>query len=669
MRTGIFAAQQDMHVCISASLQIVSRSLLFNPARGEAGRLLLQWNVIMSLPVFSGAHAVGKPLAIAGAICAVLSSSALAQSTQEKKLDPVIVTAMRTPQIAKEVLSDHIVITAEDIGRSGSASLADLLQRQRGIEINRSGGPGTQTSVFMRGTDNKQNIVLIDGVRVGTATSGGASWNVIPLSQIDRVEIVYGPLSTLYGADAVGGVVQIFTKQGDGPPAPTLSAGVGSYATRNLDAGVSGSSGGWRYALHAAHERADGFSATKPRASGYNPDKDGYERVSTSGQLGMQLAKGHEVGVTFLHSRLDSQFDSGPTMDDRSKQKVASYSLYSKNRFLPNWNSQLQLAQSDDHSANDASFGKPFYDTTQRQISWQNNFTVNTTDVLQLVLEQRREEVDSSNAALIGTRTSNSVAAAYQLRQGAHLAALSARNDDNSQFGSHATGNVSYGYHLTSALRANASVGTSFRAPTFNELYFPGFGVATNKPEKGRNAEIGLYYDDGSAQYSAVYYRNRLSDLLVNATICPVDPALHPFGCSYNVNKAMLSGLSLGANRTMGNFTLRGSLDVQDPKDETTGRQLVRRAKKHGTLALEHLAGAITTGGEFLFSGERFDDTNNRNRLGGYGLLNLYASYDLAKNWTVFGRWNNVLDKKYELARNYNTAESNLFVGVRYAMR
>lgn len=621
----------------------------------------------MTSPVFRHIQAAKKPLAMAFAVSAACSSLALAE---EKKLDTVLVTATRTPQIAKEVLSDNVVITAEEIAKSGGTSLADVLQRQRGVEISRTGGPGTQSSVFVRGTDNSQNIVLVDGVRVGSSTSGGASWNAIPLSQIDRVEIVYGPLSTMYGADAVGGVIQIFTKQGEGAPAPTVSAGIGSYSTRNAEAGVSGSNQGFRYALRAATERSDGFSASKPTASPFtfHPDKDGYDNDSASGQLGLQIAKGHEIGASFLHSRLKSQFDAGPTYDDRSKAKVATYGVYVKNQILPNWNSHIQVSQSADNSTSDASFGRAAYETKQRHLSWQNSFTVGTSDVLQVIAEHRKEDVDSTNTPLIGERTTDSIAAAYQLRRGAHLGALSVRQDDNSQFGSRTTGSVSYGYRISDALRANASLGTSFRAPTFNELYFPGFGIPTNRPEKGKNAEIGLHYDDGKSRYSAVYYRNRLTDLIVNTTVCPIDPASFPFGCAYNVNKALLEGVSLGAGTSWGNFGLRGSLDLQDPKDETTGRQLARRSKKHGTLGLDYKAGVLTTGGELVFSGKRFDDTSNRNKLGGYGLVNLYVDYAVAHNWSLFGRWNNVLDKKYELARNYNTAESNVFVGVRYGM-
>ncbi|HYD95194.1 MAG TPA: TonB-dependent receptor [Noviherbaspirillum sp.] len=624
----------------------------------------------MTSPVSRRVQAAGKPLALAVAVSAAFSA-APSVFAEEKKLDTLVVTATRTPQIAREVLADNVVIGADELARSGGTSLADVLQRQRGIEITRNGGPGTQSGVFIRGTDNKQNIVLVDGVRVGSATSGGASWNAIPLSQIDRVEIVYGPLSTMYGADAVGGVIQIFTKQGDGTPAPSVSAGIGTYATRTVEAGVSGSSEQFRYAIRAAHERSEGFSATKPTASRftYNPDKDGYNQTSASGQFSYRFAKGHEAGVTFLHNLLKSQFDSGPAMDDRTRYTVGTYSAFLKNQLMPDWASQVQVSRAADHSTSDASFGRTVYDTNQDTVSWQNNFTVRKTDVFQVIAEHRREEVDSTEAAVARSRTTNSIGAAYQLREGAHLAAVSVRNDDNSQFGSRTTGNASYGYRISNALRASASIGTSFRAPTFNELYFPQFGIASNRPEKGRNAEIGLYYDDGKSQYSAVYYRNRLTDLLVNTSVCPVEQATHAFGCAYNVNKALLTGLSLGASTTAGNFTLRGTLDLQDPKDETTGRQLQRRARKHGTVALDYSAGAATTGAELVFSGYRYDDTNNRFRLGGYGVLNLYANYEFAKNWTAFGRWNNVFDKEYELARTYNTAGSNLFVGVRYAMK
>jgi vitamin B12 transporter len=621
--------------------------------------------------VFRSALPTRQPLATAIAVCAVFSTTAFAQVNQDKVLEPVVVTATRTPRIATEVLSDNVVITPDDIAQSGQTSLVDLLQRQRGMEITRNGGSGTNSSVFLRGAANTQSVVLVDGVRVGSSTTGGATWASIPLSQIDHVEIVYGPLSSLYGADAMGGVVQIFTKKGEGAPAPTISAGFGSYNTRNLEAGISGSTGGEhnvRYAVHAAHESADGFSSTKSGGFGFNPDKDGYQSDSASGQFSVGLAKGQEVGLNFLQSRLNAQFDSSAAFNDRNVQKLDTLALYSKNRIVSNWLSTMQLSQSDDKLDSIVFSGTTFFNTRQNDLSWQNDISLGT-DLLQLVAERREEKGDTSTAALNRTRVTNSIAAAYQLRRGAHLATLNMRNDDSSQFGSNTTGSVAYGYRITRTLRANASYGTSFRAPTFNELYFPGYGTASNKPERGRNTEAGLYYEDGNTQWSAAYYRNRITDLLVYAAVCPVDQAGHPFGCAYNVNQALLTGISLGASTRFGNYTARASLDLQDPRDETVGHTLVRRARQHGTVGLDYGAGAVKLGGDVAFSGKRYDDAANKNVLGGYGIVNLHASYDFAPNWSLFGTWNNVFDKNYELARNYATAGSSLFVGVRYGLR
>lgn len=628
----------------------------------------------MIFPVFTSRVPAWKPLALASAVSLCIIHPALAQSKDDKTLPSVVVTAARFAQNAKDVLSDNTVITAEEIQRSGQTSLVGLLQQKRGIQITSNGGPGSNSSVFVRGTDNKQSIVLIDGVRTSSLTSGGATWATLPLSEIDRIEIVYGPLSSLYGADAVGGVIQIFTKRGEGAPRLNASAGVGSEATRIFDMGVSGASGTdhtFRYAINAAHAESDGFSATKPAAGpySYNADNDGYKKDSVSGQFSIDLAKGHELGLRFLHSRLNAQFDAGPGYDDRNKQEIGSTALYSNNRILPWWNSQLQLSQSTDKSHTDSlAYGMSDFDSRQTAISWQNDLTFGT-DVLQLLAEHRKETVDSSEPGLNRDRTTNAVAASYQLNRGSHLASVGVRNDDSSQFGNKVTGSVGYGYRLTNALRANASYGTSFRAPTFNDLYYPGYGIASNKPEQGKNAELALQYDNGTTQLSAAYYRNRIADLLALANICPVNPAAHPYGCTVNVNQATIKGLSLGGSTIIQQFTLKGSLDFLDPHDDSSGKTLARRAKRHASMALEHHLGAITTGAELLLSGERFDDAKNKKRLAGYGLLNLYASYDFAPSWSLFGRWNNVLDKDYELAKNYATPGSNLFVGVRYAMK
>ncbi len=608
-----------------------------------------------------------KPLAISLAVAAIFPSSFVFADDADS-MPSVLVTAGRQPQVAKDVLADNLVITADQIAKSGAASIVDLLQQQRGIEISRTGGAGSVASVFIRGSSNAQNVVLVDGVRIGSSTLGGVTWSAIPLSQIDHIEVVYGPLSSLYGADAIGGVIQIFTKKGGKTLAPTVSVGLGSYGLRKADVGILGSiADNVSFALNAGHEAADGFSATKPGAGpySYNADKDGFSQDSVSGRLGWTVLKDVELGLNFLQSRLEAQFDAGPGFDDRSIQKLETLAVFAKAKVTSNWRTHLQLAQTADKGYSNASYGASQTDTTQTSLNWQNDISFDK-DVLQLIAERREEKVNSTTMALNRQRSTNSLAASYVLKQGQNLASVSARLDDSSQYGSHSTGSIAYGYRLTDALRLNASYGTSFRAPSYNELYYPGYGVATNKPEQAKNAEAGVFYDDNELQLSAVYYQNKATDLLVYTSDCPSG---YPYGCAANVNKATMSGFTMGAATRLGDLSLRGSLDLQDPVDNTSGKLLARRAKKHGSLTAEYSMGKGKFGVEGVFSGARFDNQANTKILPGYALLNLYSTFEVAPNLTAIARWNNALDKSYELAGNYATAGSNVFVGVNYGFK
>ena len=618
----------------------------------------------MNFPVTRQAAAVSLALA-------VISSAAVADAPAPDAIpnaDIVVVTATRTLQRAADVIADITVIGAEEIARSGAGSVADILQRQRGIEISRNGPAGTATNVFIRGANANQSVVLVDGVRFGSATTGSASWNALPLGTIDRIEIVYGPLSTLYGADAIGGVIQIFTRKGEGAPVVTGSVGVGSNATRQTDAGIYGSSGGTNaisYAFGAGYEDSDGFSSTRPGASGYNADEDGYRRRNANGRVSMVLAPGHEIGAQFLVSRLYSQYDASNsgTFDVHSDNDLNTAALFMRNQILPNWHSTVQYARSEDKSgnfSNATASGASQIDTEQDEFSWQNDIAIGR-DTLQLLYTHRKEEVSSMRRS----RITNSYAAAYSAKRGQHLLDFSARHD-RSVYGSKNTGAAGYGYDFGNGLRATASVGTSFRAPTFNELYFPGYGLETNKPEKGRNREVGLRYDGNGYQLDATYFHNRLTDMIVSSTPCP-DGVNR--SCAYNVNKGQLEGFSAAGSTSLMGVDLRASLDWQDPRDETTGKQLARRTKKHASFGADYTMGTLKTGLELTVSGERFDDAANNRRLGGYGLLNLHTTWQFTPDWSLLLRLDNVADKQYEIARNYGTSGRTWFAALRYGIR
>ena len=614
---------------------------------------------------------ISRPAALTSLALAMAASYAHA----EPVADTVVVTATRTPRALADVISDTVTIGPEQIAQSGAGSIVDLLQRQRGIEIARNGGAGTSSSVYIRGANSNQNIVLVDGVRIGSSTTGAANWSAIPLTAIDHIEIVYGPLSSLYGADAIGGVIQIFTKKGQGAPSVTAFGGYGSDKTREIDATVSGATGGehsFSYAISAGKEKSDGFSATRKGSSSYNADRDGYDKENASGQFSLQLAKGYEAGALFLHSKLDSQYDNGPSAYNvRSEAKLETAAVYGKAEFLPYWNSLLQYSQTKDDGSNFSSadaFGYSLINTKQTDITWQNDVQIGA-DVLQLLYDHRKEEVETNGSdALNRDRTTNSFAASYNARRGANLFNASVRRD-KSVYGKKNTGSVGYGYNFTQALRATASYGTSFRAPTYNELYYPSYGNPANKPELGKNAEVGLRYDNGVNALSASYYRNRLTDMLVNTTPCPFGVKDYAFGCAYNVNHALLEGVTLaGATKLVG-VNLAANIDLQDPKDETSNKRLARRSKKHGNVTADYGIGKLKAGVELEVSGDRFDDAANKNRLGGYGLVNLYATYAINSDWSALVRWNNIGDKQYDLARNYATPGSKVFAGLRYGYK
>ncbi|MFC5459359.1 TonB-dependent receptor domain-containing protein [Massilia niabensis] len=608
---------------------------------------------------------------------AAVSSLALAMAVpcafaDSNPVDTVVVTATRSPQRAPDVIAQTVVVDAREIARSGAGSVADVLQRQPGIEIARNGGAGASTSVFLRGANSNQVVVLLDGVRIGSSTSGVASWNAVPLEAVDRIEIVYGPLSTLYGADAIGGVIQIFTRKGEGTATAGASLGAGSDAARQASAHVAGTAGTVRYAFGAGHEQSDSFSATKPGAFGFNPDDDGYRRSSTHGRLALALAPGHEIGAQVLHSRLRAQYDSGAgSFDSRNRQDLNTAAVFMTNRFLPNWHSTVQLARSEDKSgsfANASASGASQIDTRQDDLSWQNTVTLGA-DTLQLLYGHRKEAVESSSSAALGReRITNAYAAAYALRRGAHLLDLSARQD-RSSYGDKNTGATGYGYDFGGGVRASASLGTSFRAPTFNELYFPGYGVPTNRPERGRNAELGLRYDGARTQLGAVWFRNRLTDMIVSATPCPDSSSGRTGSCAYNVASATLEGVTLSGATRLGALRLRGSADWQDPHDNGSGKRLARRAREHASVGADYRAGRLDTGAELQVSGARFDDAANLRRLGGYALLNLYATWQLNADLSLLARVNNAADKEYELARNYGTGGRSWFAGLRYGIR
>ena len=598
------------------------------------------------------ARLAGLPLALAAAFPMISFS----QTQVTPQLRETIVTATRSAQPVEDVVADVTIIDRALIERSGAVGLADVLKRVPGIEISRNGGPAATTSVFLRGAESRFTAVYIDGVRVDSQSTGGASWESIPLALIDRIEILRGPAGAVYGSDAMGGVIQLFTKRGEEGFAPFAGVGVGTYNTRKVDAGFSGASGGFDYALGLAYEKSDGFNA-RPIAT-QNPDRDGYRSQSANLRLGFQVNQAHRLEATALTSDSNSGYDNGLGEDDRSLHKLQAIGLNWQAKWTDIWSTRLSVTDSRDRYETSPS---PYLTLTNlRGYTLQNEFRVGS-HLLTAALERKVDQL--RNAPIDKGRSQDAVALGYSFASKSHSVQLNLRHDKDSEFGGKTTGSAAYAYAFTPEWRASVSAGTAFRVPTLYQR-FSEYGVSTLVPESSRNVELGLRWSRSDSSVGLVAYRSKVDNLI---SFAGAGTCVSPYGCYANTARAEYSGATLNASQMVGNVNLGASLDLQNPRDLSTGKQLARRARQHGTLTADTRAGAWQLGAEAQFSGQRFDDAANTRPLGGYSLLNLSASTPLAKDWTLLARVDNLADKRYELARTYATAGRSFYVGVKWA--
>ncbi|MCC6867239.1 MAG: TonB-dependent receptor [Burkholderiales bacterium] len=588
-----------------------------------------------------------------------------AQTPAPTTLPAVAVTAARSPQQIADLLADLTVIGHDEILRSGVQSLPELLQRQPGVEITMNGGPGSTSGAFLRGANRGQTLVLVDGLRVGSSSVGATSLEAIPLDQIERIEILRGPASSLYGADAIGGVIQIFTRKADGGAwTANASAGYGTYATRSANGGLRGSMGPLAFSAQFGGTRSDGFNAiVDPANFSYNGDRDGYRRQNASANGVLTWAQDQEVAVQYFYNRLNAQYDGGPGFDDRTITTLEAWSVASRNRLTDRWSSNVSIGSGSDDSLSQTGFGDFPFKTTQRQYAWQNDFTL-PLGALAVIAERREERLATDQGFAVTDRNTNSFTGVYRLRHDAFAFQGNLRYDRSNQYGGETTGSATAGYRIDPAWRLTAGYSTGFKAPSFNDLYYPFFSNPNLVPEKARNTEVGVYWTPpaGAVRLAmhAVGYYNRIDDLIVFA--CDVNFVCLP----NNIDKATLKGVTAGLDGTWRETRVKASLDLQDPKDDHTGNLLPRRARQHGALQVLQQVGPVQAGVEYVASAARYDDAANLVRMGGYGIVNVTLDWVVAKGWSLFARGNNVFDKNYELAAGYATGGAQFFAGVRY---
>ncbi|WP_149194281.1 TonB-dependent vitamin B12 receptor [Luteimonas suaedae] len=583
-------------------------------------------------------------------------------------LDEVIVTATRTKIALADSLVPAQVIDRAEIKRSQAVSLPELLRGRAGINLVNSGGPGKQSSLFMRGAGSNQILVLIDGVRIGSATAGLPALQDIPVAQIDRIEIVRGPHSSLYGADAIGGVIQIFTRRDSGPPRPRFHAGIGSHGLREAGAGIGGGSERAWFGADVAHLRTDGIDACRGTLAGFGagcfaeePDRDGYRNRSASLRGGLAFSDAWTLDGVALRSEGDNHFDGTWANYSETVQQVVGAKL----RFEPSETLTLQagLGRSDDRTDDylDGDFVAHLR-TRREQASLQADIALASEQVLSVGADWLDDRIAGSTEYDLASRDNLGVFALWQGDFGAQQWQASVRNDDNEQFGSHATGSLAWGLAFGPNLRLTASYATGFRAPSFNDLYYPFSGNPELDPEQSDNLNLGIAQARAGWSWSLDLYQNRVDDL-INYDATTFRPV--------NVDQARLRGAELTFATALAGWDLSAQLSHVDPRNRSEGanhgRLLARRARNTGRIDLDRAFGAFRFGVTLNGAGHRFDDAANTTRLGGHATTDLRFEYAFHPEWTLQARASNVFDRTYETIAWYNQPGREYGLTLRYA--
>ncbi|MDB2705466.1 TonB-dependent receptor [Pseudomonadota bacterium] len=567
-------------------------------------------------------------------------------------LEPVTVTANRMP--SQNVLAPNTVITRADIERLQINDLPSLLSRQPGIDVTATGGMGKVSGLYMRGSNSGHTLILVDGVKWHSATSGSSAIQHFPVEQIERIEIVRGPRSGLYGAEAIGGVIQIFTRKGgEGDIKPYFKAGYGTHNSSQIAAGISGGNYKTTYNLSINHAETDGINAQKNN----NPDKDGYRNKSIAASIQHHLTDKIDIGANFIRSEGLNQYDG-----DRAKlYKVSSVQqvmgVNSKVQVTDKWLTSINLSESRDQSHNFTNgTAVSTFSTRHRFANVTNTFDLTPEHTINLGLDYDVDDVNSTTNYDETSRDNKAAFISWQANVGKQSWLVSARYDDNEAYGGNDTGTAEWGYLLQEGLMFTANIGTGFKAPSFNDLYYPGFSNPDLKPEKSKNYGIGLTGEENWGQWGVHTYQNKVRDLMV------YDEAY----IKHNIEEAKIKGVEFDVATSLDGWDLSANASFLKPKNEQTGNILARRSQRIANIMLDKKWGAISAGTSWKLQGHSYDRDDNKTRLGGYGLLDVRMAYQVSDEWSLEANLSNVLDKRYETASGYNSLDRTVMVSISY---
>ncbi|MEY3220106.1 MAG: hypothetical protein RIT27_1463 [Pseudomonadota bacterium] len=581
-------------------------------------------------------------------------------------LPPITVTATRTPESADSAYAAVTVLERADIDNSQAQTVPDLLRGLAGVDVSSNGGFGQNSGVFLRGTNSGHTLVLVDGIKMGSATTGTVAWQHLPISEIDRIEIVRGTRSGLYGSEAIGGVVQIFTRRGENSPNLHLDMGGGNNSTYQIHTGIAGGDQQTRFNISTGYLHSKGTNACTANLSAgcftNEPDRDGYNNQASSIHINHLFNKAWNLELQGFQARGETNYDSA--FQNQGDFDQQSLMIKTNIQVDPLWKATLQMGESRDKLE---SYGhnmpRNLFDTKHQQALWQNDFKLSDKEQLILGYELSEDHVEADTAYTRTSRFNKGLFGQYRTQYQDFDLQVSGRRDQNEQFGAHSTRQVALGFQAMDGLRTFISYGTAFKAPSFNDLYYPQFGNALLQPEEAENWELGFKAKEGQARWEASFYKTKI-DKLISFAFDPASGAMRV----ENLNQADIQGAELMANwRTPKGLEMRLQYSWTKPEDRATGKMLPRRAEHSTQLDISEQLGKSRLALNVLNQSHRFDDIGNTVKLEGYTTLNLRNEYFLDKRWTLKLRLDNVLDKRYETAYLYPMAGRTWFLSVHYA--
>lgn len=590
----------------------------------------------------------------AAAVAACATVCAFPASAQIQ-LKETLVTASRLEQRTRDALQATTVLTRSDIERSQAVDLPGLLKSATGIEWAQAGGSGTLATAFIRGAESRHTLVLVDGVPVNNLNFNTAAIEHIPLSNIERIEVVRGNVSALYGSTALGGVIQIFTREAADAPFGSLTVQAGSRNFFNIQAGAGVAlSSGTRLSFNAEGMKDGGFNAIdQNKRAGTNPDVDGYQRESWSFGLSQDFAAG-KVGLSVRESSGITNYDSqfGPaTQADESRFRLQGAALTGQFKIGKSLELDLALTRQTDRLNADVTAFPYFVHSKSDGASVGLRWQLAAGQHLTAGIESTRQSIESDTVYNNSSRVQDSVRLGYLGEFDKHQLQVNLRQDSYSDFGSASTWLLGYGWRFAEGWRVSAQASTGFNAPTFNDLYFPFGGNANLRPEKVDSTEIALQYATSTQDIRLVLFDNRFKDLI----------GLDAFFNSVNVNQAQNKGAEISYRGKFGSTTVTGGVTSQNPLDLSTNTRLNRRAQTLVNFGVEHDMGAWGVGGKLRHVGDRVDGVN---RLAAYSVLDLSLSHQWSRDIKLFGRIENLLDEKYETVFGYRQPGAGVFVGL-----